>query len=228
MNEHKINEGNATTGSRESEKIKVGLIDDHVLLRRGLAGLLTDNGFKVTVEGSNGRQFIENMKEAEMPDVVLTDINMPVMDGFETAGWLKENYPAVKILALSMLDDEQSILKMVYRGAGGYILKDSQPEELVRAIKSIHEKGYYHTDLLDTTIASSMQPAAASAELSKKELQFLKYSCTDMTYKEIATLMKLSPRTIDGYRDELFVKLNVKSRIGLVLYAIKSKIVKTG
>jgi two-component system invasion response regulator UvrY len=224
MDEHQVNIIGTQTGS--GTIIKVGLIDDHVLLRRGLARLLNDNGFKVTVEGSNGQQFINNMSKGETPDVVLTDIHMPVMDGYAVTGWLNEKYPDIKILALSMIDDEQAIIKMVQNGARGYILKDSLPEDLVTAIKTIHEKGYYHTDLLNKTMMKSIQPLNATLELSKKEIQFLKYSCSDMTYKEIAVLMKSSPRTIDGYRDNLFLKLQVKSRIGLALYALKNKLVQ--
>jgi DNA-binding NarL/FixJ family response regulator len=207
-----------------SNNIKVALIDDHVLLRRGLAGLLGDNGLDVTIEASNGQNFIEKLTGSQPPDVVLTDISMPVMDGYAVADWLAKNHPAVNILALTMIDDEQAIIKMINRGARGYILKDSQPEELVRAIRTIHEKGFYHTDLVNATLMRSLRPANSEPELTSREIQFLRHSCTEMTYKEIAILMKLSPRTIDGYRDDLFIKLNVKSRIGLVLYAIKHKL----
>jgi two-component system, NarL family, invasion response regulator UvrY len=226
MNSYNFNYSSMSSAYGVSDHIKVGLIDDHVLLRRGLAGLLTDSGFEVTIEASNGQQFVEKLAKAELPDVVLTDINMPMMDGYATAEWLRKNYPAIKIMALSMIDDEQAVIKMVHRGATGYILKDSQPEELVSAIRTIHEKGFYHTDLLSNTMLRSLKPATAHVELTPKEITFLQYSCTEMTYKEIATLMSLSPRTIDGYRDDLFLKLSVRSRVGLVLYAIKNKLIR--
>ena len=179
-----------------NNKIKVALIDDHVLLRRGLAGLLTDNGFEVTVEASNGRNFIDKLQNALLPDVVLTDVNMPVMDGYDTAEWLKKNHQSVKILALTMIDDEQAIIKMVNRGARGYILKDSQPEALVTAINMIHEKGFYHSDLLNVTMMRSLKPPTIHTELTSREIEFLKHSCTEMTYKEIAKTLGVPIGTV--------------------------------
>src|SRR5215218_8337561 len=105
----------------------LALVDDHTLLRSGLANLLRELGYKVLCEANNGNDFIEQLKTCPMPDVVLLDINMPVMDGYETALWLKKNHPEVKVLALSMYDDEYAIIKMLKNGAKGYILKDSDP-----------------------------------------------------------------------------------------------------
>src|SRR4051812_7165658 len=135
----------------------VGLIDDHVLLRRGLATLLIENGYPQVIEADNGRQFIDHLAEHPFPDIVILDINMPVMDGYATAKWLKQHHPEVKILALSMYDDEQSIIRMLRYGAGGYILKDVEPEELKTAISTILEKGYYHNELVSSKLIHSMQ-----------------------------------------------------------------------
>jgi len=215
-------------------KTKIALADDHVLLRNGLANLLKDHDYQVIFEADNGAEFIDKLKTSAIPDIVLMDINMPKMDGYDTAQWLKKNYPDIKVLALSMYDDENAIIRMLKAGARGYILKDSDPAELKFAIHSLLTKGFYHSELvtgkLIHTINHLDEPENSSVKnvlgLNEREIEFLKLVCTEMTYKEIAEQMCLSPRTIDGYRDALFEKLNLKSRVGLVLFAIKNGIVK--
>lgn len=215
-----------------SKSVVVGLVDDHVLLRKGLASLLIENGYPVVIQADNGKHFIEKLSAGEIPDIVLLDINMPVMDGYVTASWLKENHPQMKILALSMYDDEHSIIRMLRHGAGGYILKDCEPTELKTAIEAITQKGYYHNELVSSKLIHTMQNANGNSsahngypELNTKEIRFLQLICSEMTYKEISAVMKLSPRTIDGYRDALFEKLGIKSRVGLVLFAIKNHLI---
>jgi len=214
-----------------STPIIVGLVDDHVLLRKGLASLLVENGYTSVIQADNGKQYIEKLTGAEIPDIVLLDINMPVMDGYATAIWLKENHPQMKILALSMYDDEHSIIRMLRHGAGGYILKDCEPGELKTAIEAIIQKGYYHNELVSSRLIHTMQNTNGNSvrngypELSQKEIRFLQLICSEMTYKEISAVMKLSPRTIDGYRDALFEKFGIKSRVGLVLFAIKNHLI---
>ena len=163
------------------------------------------------------------------PNIVLLDINMPVMDGYATAAWIKTNYPEIKVLALSMYDDEEAIIKMLKNGARGYILKDSHPSELKAAIESLASKGFYYSEMVTGRLMRTIMDENGKAGedgLSERESEFLKLAATEMTYKEIAEQMHLSPRTIDGYRDALFEKLSIKSRVGLVLYAIKNGIVK--
>lgn len=211
----------------------LALIDDHVLLRKGLCELI--NGFEefnVLFEADNGKDFISKLDPRQLPEVVLMDINMPEMDGYETALWLKNNYPDIKILTLSMYDNETSIIRMFRAGARGYILKDTDPLELQRALRSVMTKGYYYSEMITGTLIHSINKLDDNnnndnglIELSAKEITFLKLVCTELTYKEIAEKMFLSPRTIDGYRDALFEKLNIKTRVGLVLYAIKNRIV---
>jgi len=215
-----------------SKPVVVGLVDDHVLLRKGLASLLMENGYPSVIQADNGKQFIEKLEAGEVPNIVLLDINMPVMDGYATATWLKEHRPDMKILALSMYDDEHSIIRMLRHGAGGYILKDCEPAELKTAIEAIVQKGYYHNELVSSKLIHTMQNADGSGqarngypELSQKEVRFLQLICSEMTYKEISAVMKLSPRTIDGYRDALFEKLGIKSRVGLVMFAIKNHLI---
>ena len=208
------------------------LIDDHSLLRNGLASLLKDLGHHILFEADNGKDFIDKLKPKSLPDLVLLDINMPEMDGYATAQWIKTNHPDIKILALSMYDNENAIIRMLKCGARGYILKDCDPIELKAAIDALVSKGYYYSDLVSGKLMHAINKFDDAGselknliQLNDRETDFLKYACTEMTYKEIADKMFVSPRTVDGYRDALFEKLNVKTRVGLVLYAIKNGVV---
>ena len=218
---------------RAPQKIKVALADDHVLLRRGLASLIDSfDEYSVIFEADNGLEFQKKISKEYLPDLVLLDINMPKMDGFTTAQWLKNTFPLIKVMALSMYDNENSIIRMFKAGAKGYILKDCEPHELKAALDSIMQKGYFYSELVTGKLIHTINKMEEDgeiknpAQLNEKELQFLKLACTEMTYKEIADQMYLSPRTIDGYRDVLFEKLNLKTRVGLVMYAIKNGIVQ--
>ena len=208
------------------------LVDDHTLLRNGLAGLVLSLGHKVLFEANNGLDLIQKINETlELPDIVLLDINMPEMDGYETASWLKKNKPLVSILALSMYDNETAILRMLRNGTSGYIFKDSHPQDLQLAINAILNKGFYHSELISGKILHAFAKPDEEAgnmlkahELTDKEIHFLQYACSELTYREIADNMGVSPRTVDGYRDALFNKLNIKTRVGLAVYAIKTGI----
>jgi DNA-binding NarL/FixJ family response regulator len=211
----------------------VVLVDDHVLLRNGLASLIESFGdHKVLFQADNGKLFIEKLQPKNLPDIVLMDINMPLMDGYDTALWLKEHYPEIKILALSMYDNENSIIRMFKAGAKGYILKDCDPSELKTALEALTTKGFYYSEMVTgklihtiNTLDEKDSQAKNIVKLNEREITFLKFAGTELTYKEIADKMFLSPRTIDGYRDDLFQKLNVKTRVGLVMYAIKNGII---
>jgi two-component system, NarL family, invasion response regulator UvrY len=212
-----------------SEKIKLALADDHNLFRKGVEELIEDfDNMQVLYSVDNGKDLISKLQSAKvLPDVCLLDINMPGLNGFDTAKAIKEKWPDIKILAVSVYDSEFNILGMLRAGAGGYILKDSQPAILRKAIESLHEHGFYHSELVTGKILHqyiSKPKELTTAELNNNEIQFLKLCCTEMTYREIADIMKISHRTIDGYRDQLFLKLNIKSRTGLVIYALKKGI----
>jgi DNA-binding NarL/FixJ family response regulator len=196
-----------------------------------LAALLKDLGCTIVLEADNGVQLIEKLKTSPIPQIILMDINMPLMDGFESTLWLKKNYPNIKVLALSMLDDEQAIIRMIKNGARGYVLKDSDPDELSMAIESVMQKGFFHSELVSSKLIHALSQDDGTANgtspvfLTEKEIEFLKWVCTDLSYKEIAEKMHVSPRTIDGYRDAMHEKLDVKSRVSMAIFAIRKGIV---
>ena len=213
----------------------VALVDDHTLLRNGLATLINSfGGYKVLFEADNGKRFTEILDPKNPPHIVLLDITMPEMNGYETAAWIKMHYPQIRVLALTMINDERSIIKMLRNGAKGYLLKDSELNELKRALDAIMTKGIYINELMYNNIVQSMnsdyvdedEDKKKALDLTEREKEFLRWLCTDKSYKEIASIMYLSPRTIDGYRDILFDKLKVASRVGLVIFAIRNEIVK--
>ncbi|MCK9404598.1 MAG: response regulator transcription factor [Chitinophagaceae bacterium] len=211
----------------------VALVDDHELLRTGLAAIIgTFEGFKVVMEANNGREFIEQLKGKTPPDIVLLDITMPVMDGYETAIWIRANLPQIKVLVLSMLENDTAIIRMLKNGARGYILKDSKPKVFKDALDNVRDSGYFINELVSNKLMHYINheevfegDAFILNNLSENETVFLKWICTEKTYKEIADEMCLSPRTIDTYRDNLFKKLDVKTRVGLAIFAIKNSIV---
>ena len=148
------------------------------------------------------------------------------MDGFATANWIKNNHPEVLIMALSMQNDEVSLIKMIKNGAKGYMLKNTQPKLLEEGLKILLDKGHFFPDWASgkifTSIADDTINANLKINLSEREIEFLKYTTTEMTYKEISEKMFCSPRTIENYRDSLFEKLELKSRVGLAVYALKN------
>jgi two-component system, NarL family, invasion response regulator UvrY len=209
--------------------INVALADDHAMLRKGVAGILTQFGnIDVIMEAGNGKELIEQLKLATvLPDVCILDINMPEMNGYETAAAIRRRWPHIRILALSMYDTELNIIKMLRNGANGYVLKDSDPEELKNAINAVYKDGFYHSDVVTGRMLHILHDpdGKVNVELTDREIQFMKFCATELTYKEIADDMALSPRTIDGYREVLFKKLNITTRTGLAMYAIKAGIV---
>ncbi len=214
----------------KQQKYTVAIVDDHLLLAGSLEKLINSfEGFHVIYHASNGKELQQKLRaNSNPPDIILLDINMPVMDGFETAEWLSQNHPDIKVLALSMEDDEKVILKMLQKGAKGYLLKDIHPDRLKIALEEVMDRGYYHSEKVAATLLHSIQPSSKSEEVPFKEneLTFLQLACSEMTYKEIADVMSLSPKTIDGYRQELFNRLHIKNRVGLVIYALKNDLIK--
>jgi two-component system invasion response regulator UvrY len=210
-----------------NKKIQVAIVDDHNLLRKALAKLISSfDNYSVLFEGDSGKEIKSKIALQVVPDIILLDVNMPDMDGYETVRWLNKNYPQVKVLALSMFSDETTIIRMLRLGAKGYILKNIEPEELKLALDSIMKKDFYLSDYISGKIISGLHKDLGNPDeqmaLSDKEKEFLRLVCSELTYKDIADKMYISHRTVDNYRNVLFEKLKVRSRVGLVMYAIKN------
>ncbi|AYL96142.1 response regulator transcription factor [Mucilaginibacter celer] len=210
--------------------IQIAIVDNHTLFRQGMASLLGDfKEVKILFDAENGEDMIGKLKKFPLPDMILMDITMPVMNGYEATAWLQQTHPSVKVLALSMFDDDKPIINMLKSGAVGYMLKESKIRDVVFALETIRKHGYYLNELVSGKLLHTMQNKNAQVDKSKEptvnELRFLKLSCSELTYKEIAEEMNLSPHTIDNYRESLFQKFGLKSRTGMVLFAIKNELI---
>jgi DNA-binding NarL/FixJ family response regulator len=210
-------------------KNRIVIVDDHLLFSNSLKKLIEGFAdYEVVKQMRNGKELVEYLgNESIAPDLILLDVKMPVMDGKATMEWISNHQPDLKVLVLSMDDDENTIIYMLRKGANGYILKDIDPINFKEAIENVLHKGFYHTERVSSVLLGEInKPIEREKQLNNRELVFLDMVCSDKTYKEIASLMFLSPKTIDGYRATLFKKLNVKSRVGLALYAIKNGLVE--
>lgn len=206
-------------------KKTIVIVDDHILIAKAISSIILNfKQFEVLYVCENGRDFQEKIKKNAVPDIVLLDIGMPIMDGYETAKWLKEEHPNTLVMALSMQDDEQSLIKMIKNGAVGYMLKNSHPKELETALNGLVTQKRYFPDWATSKILSSVGNDSIHNKIlfTDREIEFLKYSTTEMNYREISEQMFCSPRTIENYRDSLFEKLELKSRVGLAVYALKN------
>jgi DNA-binding NarL/FixJ family response regulator len=215
--------------------MKLALVDDHKLFRKGLRTLIESVSDDCTIlfEADNGLDLQQKLSAADQPDIILMDINMPVMDGLASVQWLNEHYPLIKTIVVSMIEKEETIVRMLKEGVRGYLCKDVEPEELRHALTEVYNKGFYYTDFITGKLVHSLQNDSGEStfsstinRLNDREKDFLQLACSELTYNEIAAKMYLSPKTIDGYRNTLFEKLNVKSRVGLALFAVKNGLVK--
>ncbi|MEI8109843.1 MAG: response regulator transcription factor [Chitinophagia bacterium] len=213
--------------------IRLALVDDHIIFRKALAAYMKQfTQYQVQLEASHGLELQEQLKIVPVPDLIILDIRMPIMNGFETTEYLLSRFPGLKILVVSMLPEMHHLENLLQMGVCGYVQKDADMEELQRAIDQIIHKGHYLNPAAYVQLISDkkdiqkqqMQEAQLAAHLSDREREFLRRLCTDKGYKEIAGEMFVSPRTIDGYRDALLKKLSVSSRIGLVTFAIRQGI----
>lgn len=214
----------------------IALVDDHTLLRNGLASLVKSLGHSILFEADNGKDLIRklnNLNDFTLPEIILMDINMPEMNGYEATQWLKQHHPGVLVLALSMYDSETAILRMMKCGARGFILKDSKPAILKEAIDTMLSKGRYHSELVNDKIVEALINSQdenlaikSLGQLTDKEALFLNLICTGCTYEEIAAQMGLSKRTVEKYRDGLFSRLNVKTRLELAMFAVRNGLVQ--
>ena len=210
-------------------KKRIGLVDDHQLFLKSLALMIESfNDYEVVVEALNGKDLRDKLAGlSQLPDMIIIDVNMPVMDGIETATWLTAHHPGISLIALSMNDKDQSIINMFRAGCTAYMMKDIHPAELEKALQEVSTRGYYNADTGNLNFRRLLQKADEKQELklTARELQFLKLACTEFTYKQIADKLGLSERTIDGYRESLFQKFNVQSRVGLCLEALRREFV---
>ena len=212
--------------------IKVALADDHTLLRNALAQLIDNfQDCKVVYQAGTGKEVLEQLQGKLAPDIVLLDLSMPEMDGYDTAIYLQQEYPHIHILMLTMYDSELLLIRLLQAGVRGFLKKDVHPTELHFALQSVMTSGYYYSHYASGKLANLFRKsngnnmALQKAMLSEQEIMFLKLASTDLTYKEIALKMELNPRSVDNLRDHLFQKLDVKSRVGLAMFAIRKGII---
>lgn len=211
-------------------QIKLGIVDDHNLFRKGLISLIhkLNTDFNILIEAESGLILKEKLNPNNLPDIILLDINMPDMDGFETVKWLHSTFPSIKILVISMIGKEHTMIQMLRMGVKGYLSKDVELKELGEALEAIYKKGFYYTDFITGKLVHSFQhgiPEIQSIlefhELKDREKEFIPLACSELTYKEIADKMCVSEKSVDSYRNTIFSKLHLKSRVGLVIHAIK-------
>jgi DNA-binding NarL/FixJ family response regulator len=222
-------------GNCVTNKLSIAVADDHALFRKGLVGLLEDFGFVENIyEASDGLELIELLKIADpLPEIVLLDLRMPVMDGVEATEKIKELFPGIKIIILTMQDDESFILHMIEKGINSFLLKNVEPEELKRVIKTLQTREFYFTEKLSNLVVKALYSKGKKATsiyydalFTEREIEVLKLICEELTNQEIADKLNVSKRTIDGHRASLFEKSGAKNTAGLVIYAVKNGIYK--
>ncbi|KAA9345644.1 response regulator transcription factor [Adhaeribacter soli] len=213
----------------QPSNVKVVIADDHKLFRKGILELVNDfEGFTVVWEAEHGKDLVNKLSPENLPEIILLDISMPVMDGYQTAEWLTKHYPEIKVLALSMHNDDNSILRMLRCGVNGYILKNTDPSELEKALRTLETDGTYYSSRVAELAIKCLhhKKKEVHPDLSEREIEFLKLACTELPYKSFAPLLNIHPRVVESTRENLFKKLEVESRVGLVIYAIKNGIFK--
>jgi DNA-binding NarL/FixJ family response regulator len=215
----------------KEKKINVIITDDHKLFRKGIIALLEDFDFiGETNEASNGAELLEMLaKMKTLPDVILLDLRMPVMDGLEAHNNIKKLYPEIKVIILTMEDDEHYILHLISEGVNGYLLKNADPDEMEKAILKVVENGYYFSENISTLVVKGMvkkdmSEVLPNLDLNERELQILELICKEFTAAEIAEELNLSVRTVEGYRQKLIDKTGVKNIAGLVIFAVKNNL----
>lgn len=206
--------------------IRIGIADDHQLFVKSVSLLLhAIGGFEVVLEAANGHALMDALaKSNQPPDIILLDVNMPLMNGIETAAALLKKFPLIKVVALSMNTDDISLIGMIRNGCCAYLMKDISPAELQKALQEVHTKGYYNSENMQHHNMHKLITQNTQELFSEKELQFIKLACSDDTYREIAVKMKVSERSVDMYREKVFEKLGVSSRTGMALEAVRRKI----
>lgn len=213
--------------------IQLAIADDHQLFREGLRTIINaQSKHQVIIEASNGQLLIDQLKEKQV-DVILMDLKMPVLDGIEATKLISKKFPDIKIIILSMHEDDKFILHMLEQGAKGYLLKNCDPKELVQAIETVQEQGYYFNDRVSRAMLGNINKKSKQKirfknvpNLTNREIQILKLICEGYTNAEIGQMIFLSTRTIEGHRQKLIDKTNAKNTAGLVAYAFRHGLVE--
>lgn len=212
--------------------IKIAIADDYKIFRDGLkVGLSADENLTVMMEADNGEDLLKAL-ETNSPDVILMDLKMPIMDGMEATKAVRKKYPAIKVLVVTMYEDDKFIIHMMENGANGYLLKNAEPDEIIKSIYAVHENGYYFNDLVNKALLkklvlkNNLKPSFnQNVELTERELEVLKLICEEKTAAEIGKEIFLSPRSVEGIRQRLIEKVGVRNSAGLVMFAVKGGLV---
>jgi len=202
---------------------RFAIAEDHEIVRKGVIDMiLSFGGYKMDIEAGNGKELFDKLSGAAMlPDIVVMDISMPVWNGYETLDAIRKKWPGLKVLILTIHKHELAIIQMIRSGANGFLFKNSPPKELQKALQSILDTGMYFSEIASSNLYHRLQQSNLMPFLTYKEIQLLKYSPTNLTYKEIAEKMGISSLSVVGYRNTLFEKLGVNSRAGLIVCAIQ-------
>lgn len=210
------------------KQIRLGIVDDQPLFRKGLISLLKEfDEIKVVFEANNGRELLDEAAKKQ-PDVILLDLEMPVMDGVESTAALKSKYPGIKILILTMHNDDAMVLHLIEKGAHGFLLKDTNIETIVEAIYSIKENGYYFNDRVSKIMVSGLvksnkiQPSFNKVKLSAREIEVIRLLSQELKNPEIADRLFINVRTVERHRENILRKINAKNSIGIIMYAVKN------
>ncbi len=213
-------------------KIKIAIADDYKIFREGLkVGFSADENLEVIMEADNGEELLKAL-ETTTPDVILMDLKMPIMDGMEATKAVRKQYPAIKVLVVTMYDDDKFIIHLMENGANGYLLKNTEPDEIIKSIYAVYENGYYFNDVVNKALLkklvlkNNLKPSFnQNVELTERELEVLKLICEEKTAAEIAKQIFLSPRSVEGIRQRLIEKIGVRNTAGLVMFAVKNSMV---
>jgi len=215
-----------------NDVIKVAIADDHTLFRAGVkTALSVKKDIELVAEADNGQQLLHLLKYTE-PDVILLDIQMPIMDGIQTLPEIRKLYPHVKVIILSMHNDHSMISKLMEIGANSYLTKNSDSETIYQAIKTCYEQEFFFNELTNKALLTGLRTKRSDlgmpqdVNLTEKELTVLKLMCEEKSTKEIADIVEISPRTVEAIRDKLKTKTGSKSMAGLVMYAVKNRIIE--
>jgi len=212
--------------------IKIAIADDYTIFRDGLkVGLQKEKGFEVVLEADNGRDLIAGLARV-VPDVIIMDLKMPIMDGIEATIELKKKFADIKVLVVTMYEDDKFIIHLMQNGANGYLLKNADPEEILKAIYSVYESGYYFNDIVNKALLKKLvmkgniKPSfKQNIDFTERELEVLQLICEEKTAAEIGEEIFLSPRSIEGIRQRLIEKVGVRNTAGLVMFAAKNGII---